>query len=269
MDVAAAKELLQNLITASEQLGVNQKKVPVWKAMLDKMPAYMIDDEGVVKEWLTPKLTDRLSHRHSSQFYALYDGMPQEIAGNPQLQAAFKRVIEIKLEQHWKKGSGFMSFGLVQLGQAATSLGESELAYQCLIHLVNRYWLHNLASMHNHKSLFNMDISGGLPAVIIKMLVASEPGKLQLLPALPAAWPSGTIEGVLCRGQIEVKRLHWKPDRIVVSLVSGRQQTIHLQVPAEVAGGEVSAGDAECAADGSQECLCAGASVSTGCYVRY
>ena len=63
-----------------------------------------------------------------------------------------------------------MSFGVVQLGQAATSLGESEMAYKCLIPLVNRYWLNNLASMHNHKSLFNMDISGGMPAVIIKML---------------------------------------------------------------------------------------------------
>ena len=55
-----------------------------------------------------------------------------------------------------------MSFGLVQLGQAAASLGEGELAYECLVHLVNRFWLNNLASMHNHKSLFNMDISGGI-----------------------------------------------------------------------------------------------------------
>ncbi len=80
---------------------------------------------------------------------------------------------------------------------------------------MNRFWLNNLASMHNHRSLFNMDISGGMPAVIIKMLVASDPGRIQLLPALPAAWPSGTIEGVLCRGAIEIKSLQWdgKPDR--------------------------------------------------------
>jgi len=46
----------------------------------------------------------------------------------------------------------------------------------------------HLASMHNHKTLFNMDISGGLPAVIIKMLMASDSGKIRLLPALPDAW---------------------------------------------------------------------------------
>ncbi len=72
--------------------------------------------------------------------------------------------------------------------------------------------VNHLASMHHHRSLFNGDISGGMPAVINKMLVASEPGRMQLLPALPKAWPTGTIEGVLCRGQIEVKRLHWSPD---------------------------------------------------------
>jgi len=233
MDVAAAKELLRNVIAASRELGVNREKIPLWQTMLKKMPEYMISKDGVAKEWLTPKLEDNLSHRHSSQLYPLYDGMPEEIAKNPKLKAAFKRIVEIKLEKHWKR-SGFMSFGLVQLGQAATSLGENELAYECLVHLVNRFWLHNLASMHNHKSLFNMDISGGMPAVIIKMLVSSEPGNIQLLPALPVVWPSGTIEGVLCRGQVEIKRLHWDKDRILVSLISGKKQSIILEAPSEI-----------------------------------
>ena len=235
MDVAAAKELLNNIIAGSQELRVNKEKILVWQRMLDKMPDYMIDEKlGVVKEWLTPRLEEELNHRHSSQLYALYDGMPEEIANNRELRAAFKRIIEIKLNKHWKEGSGFMSFGLVQLGQAATSLEESELAYECLTHLVNRYWLNNLASLHNHKSLFNMDISGGMPAVIIKMLVASEPGKVKLLPALPAAWPSGVIEGVLCRGQIEIKRLDWSKDRILISLVSAKNQSITLETPAEI-----------------------------------
>ena len=245
MDVAAAKELLQNLITASRQLGKNQEKISLWQAMLKKMPDYMINDEGIIKEWLTPRLDNRDSHRHSSQLYPLYDGMPKEIAESPALQAAFKKSIEYKLERHWKgKRSGFMSFGLVQLGQAATSLGENELAYECLIHLVNRFWLHNLASMHNHKSLFNMDISGGMPAVLIKMLAASEPGRIQLLPALPAAWPAGTIEGVLCRGQIEIKRLHWDNNRIRISLESAVRQPITLEAPSEITNISVKKGKA-------------------------
>jgi hypothetical protein len=162
------------------------------------------------------------------------------------LQAAFRKSIEYKLDKHWKNNQrGFMSFGLVQLGQAATSLGEGELAYHCLKHLVNRFWLNNLASMHNHRSLFNMDISGGMPAVIIKMLVASDVGKIQLLPALPAAWPAGRIEGMLCRGAVQVNSLQWDGNKIEVTLTSSKPQTVVLQLPAEIAQLSVTGGTAK------------------------
>jgi hypothetical protein len=186
MDVAAAKELLSNLITASRELGVNGETIPLWSSMIDKMPPYMINDEGIIKEWLTPRLENNDHHRHSSQLYPLYDGIPLEIEESRELREAFKKSIEYKLDKHWRNNPrGFMSFGLVQLGQAATSLGEGELAYECLQHLVNRFWLNNLASMHNHRTLFNMDISGGMPAVVIKMLVASEPGGIHRRGAVP------------------------------------------------------------------------------------
>jgi hypothetical protein len=237
MDVAAAKELLGNTIAASRELNVNKDKIPVWVKMLAKMPEYMINEDGAVQEWLTPKLADNYNHRHNSQLYPLFDGMPEEIAKDPKLKAAFKRLIELKLERHWsnwEKQGGFMSFGLVQLGQASASLGEADLAYRCLVPLLNRYWLHNLASMHNAKKLFNTDISGGLPAVLIKMLVASDPGVVRLFPALPSAWPSGTIEGVLCRGQVEITRLTWDGATIQVAFKTARAQEISLFAPGEI-----------------------------------
>ncbi|HUG53038.1 MAG TPA: glycoside hydrolase N-terminal domain-containing protein [Vicinamibacteria bacterium] len=237
MDVAAAKELLTSLIAASRELGVNQGKIPVWERMLEKMPPYVFGPEGEVKEWLAPELEDNHAHRHTSQLYALYDGLPREIAQSPALQAAFKRVIELKLERHWKdwqRTRGYMSFGLVQLGQAATSLGDRELAYRSFLPLVNRYWLGNLASTHDYRSLFNMDVSGGLPAVLIRMLVASEPGTVHLLPAAPDAWPEGAIEGVLCRGQVEVERLEWRKSALEVILVSPRAQQIVVRAPSAI-----------------------------------
>jgi hypothetical protein len=247
MDVAAAKELLINTIAASRELNLNLDKIPLWEKMLAKMPDYMINEGGAVKEWLTPKLEDNYDHRHTSQLYALFDGMPEEIAKSPKLQAAFKRLIELKLERHWsnwEKQGGFMSFGLVQLGQASASLGEADLAYRCLVPLINRYWYSSLASTHNAKKLFNMDISGGLPAVLIKMLVASELGKIRLLPARPAAWPSGTIDGVRCRGQIEIKRLHWDGKTIQVFLKSEKKQDISLDAPGEIKNLTVKKGEA-------------------------
>lgn len=235
MDIAATRELLLNTIAASEELGVNKEKIAVWKKMLAKLPPYMISTEGYVQEWTTPKLKDQLDHRHSSQLYALYDGMPEAIEKDPLLQNGFKKIIDIKLNKYWKDNAkGFMSFGLVQLGQAATSLKDADLAYQCLIPLVQRYWLSNMASMHNHKSLFNMDISGGMPAVILKMLVESDGGRIQLLPALPRDWTTGSVEGVLCRGQIEIKRMQWSPRVIDVTLVSGKAQDILMETPTDI-----------------------------------
>jgi alpha-L-fucosidase 2 len=66
------------------------------------------------------------------------------------------------------------------------------------------------------------------------MLVASDPGWIQLLPALPAAWPAGAVEGALCRGQIEIERLEWSRGRILVALVSAREQSIVLSAPAAI-----------------------------------
>ncbi len=91
MDVAVAKELLSNLISASRELKVNQQKIPQWQAMLEKMPPYMIDENGIIKEWLTPRLENRDSHRHSSQLYPLFDGLPQEIAESPELRQRLRR----------------------------------------------------------------------------------------------------------------------------------------------------------------------------------
>lgn len=228
MDVAVAKELFNNLIAASRELGVNRDKIPLWQSMLAKMPDYMINDKGFVKEWLTPRLENNEGHRHASQFYPLYHGMlPEEIASNSELKEAYRRSINYRLDNHWRKDTrGFMSFGLVQLGLAGASLRDSEIVHECLKHLVNRFWLDNLASTHNQKSLFNMDISGGMPAVIIKMLVASEVGHISLLPALPSIWPEGEIQGVLCRGQIEIKSLKWDQDKVRAVLLSDKDQTI-------------------------------------------
>lgn len=227
MDVAVAKELFANLITVSKQLGTNTDQIAKWQDMLSKMPDYSIDENGMIKEWLTPRLANNDAHRHSSQLYPLYDTWPEEIAASTELQDAFKNSIVYKLDKHWRSSrSGFMSFGLVQLGQAAAALGEGELAYECMGHLVNRFWLNNMASMHNHKTLFNMDISGGQPAVLIKMLAYSDPGKIDLLPALPKAWPEGRIDGILCRGQVEITTLEWGASTVSAELLSAKNQTV-------------------------------------------
>ena len=235
MDIAAVKELLENALAASRKLGCNPDKIPVWEKMLTKMPAYSVEGNGIIKEWLTPKLENNDAHRHSSQLYPLYDDLPAEIDNSPQLRSAFMKSVEDKLERYWKDNQrGYMSFGIVQLGQVSAGLGHGELVHHCLKHLVNGFWLNNLASTHNRHALFNMDISGGQPSIIIKALADSFPGKVRLLPALPKAWDKGSIEGILCRGAIEINRLHWDQNQVEVEMTSARDQEISLVLPAAI-----------------------------------
>ncbi len=81
--------------------------------------------------------------------------------------------------------------------------------------------------MHNHRSLFNMDISGGMPAVIIKMLVAS--GRRQdSTPARPArglAFRPDRSRGV--PGAVAIDSLQWDGKQVAVTLSCVKSQNDH------------------------------------------
>ena len=231
MDIAVAKELLANLVTVCSQQKIEAEKVNQWKAMLAKMPAYMTNQDGAVKEWTTPLLEDNYEHRHCSHLYALFDGMPDEIATNPALRKAFMSAAEKRMDVRKREHGGVMAFGLVQLGQCVSSLHDAAMSYEVVDWLANNYRLRNMMTTHDPGGIFNTDASGGLPHIIVKMLVDAQPGRIEVLPALPAEWPSGTIEGVRCRGQIEMRRLTWDAAKIVVTLRSDAKQDVTLKAP--------------------------------------
>jgi len=104
-----------------------------------------------------------------------------------------------------------MAFGLTQLGMSAAYLRDTSHAYECVEWMTNGYWSPAMVSQHDPGDILNTDISGGLPAVIMTMLVqsfepaaAGAPWRISILPCLPAEWPHGSLEGVRCRGGFEV-----------------------------------------------------------------
>jgi alpha-L-fucosidase 2 len=267
MDIGVARELLNNCIAASEILGVGNEHVKRWKSMLKKMPDYLINDKGAVKEWSTPLLEDNDAHRHASHLYALFNGLPEEIAGNPTLVKAFDKTLENRMEIRRRefmsptlrgltalekaaipnytpsgdngeviegRPPGEMAFGIVQQGFAAASLHKSDVCGQILDWLANCYWFPNFISTHNPKAIFNTDISGGLPALILRMLVDSQPGWIELMPAWPKTMPAGNIEGAALRGQIILKKLSWNGKKIEAVLFSGIQQNVQLRTTGRI-----------------------------------
>jgi alpha-L-fucosidase 2 len=234
MDVMIAKQLLRNCIAAANILKLDQQKVKQWQIMLGKMPAYEVAVDGTLKEWLWKEFTENHKHRHASQLYALFDEIAPEFKNDERLRAAALKVIEEKMKFREKEGGGEMAFGLAQLGIAAAHLGDAEKAYQLLQWLAGKYWSNGMGSFHNVQSLFNTDISGGLPYLVSQMLTYSEPGIVSLLPALPMAWKTGSINGLLLRGNIVIKELTWNEKQIHCTLVTPISQKIKLQFPFSV-----------------------------------
>jgi hypothetical protein len=135
------------------------------------------------------------------------------------------------MEIRKKENGGIMAFGLVQLGLTATSLRDRAMAYEVLEWLSSNYWNPNLVSTHDPKKVFNTDICGGFPAVVSRMLLDSGEGWVELLPALPEAWPNGAVEGLRARGRIAVDRLEWSPRALACTLRSEVAQPVELRLP--------------------------------------
>ena len=72
------------------------------------------------------------------------------------------------------------------------------------------------------------------------MLVESQPGKIDFLPAWPADMPPGKIEGVALRGQITLKELSWKGKEINAVLRSGVKTSVTISAPGEIVKTEAS-----------------------------
>lgn len=98
---------------------------------------------------------------------------------------------------------------------------------------------------HDPGFLFNFDLTGGYPAIIIKMLAYSEPERLALLHAKPAEIATGTINGVLLRGGIQLEKLSWNNKKIDVVLSSSSDQVLEIDFPQNILSASAKGGTIE------------------------
>ncbi|AKD02092.1 glycoside hydrolase N-terminal domain-containing protein [Pontibacter korlensis] len=244
MDVMIAKQLLRNCIAAAQELKIDKEQVKVWKTMLTKMPDYQVAEDGALKEWLTPVLKDNHQHRHISHLYALYDIVDPDFKQNPELMKAAAMVVEEHMKFRREENGGEMVFGLAQMAFVTANLEDAATTAELINWLARYYWTSGMATYHNPGSLFNMDLSGGYPSAIMRALAYAEPGLIKLLPALPPDWKKGKIEGLLLRGQVELKSLAWDGNQVNVTLQSGKKQQVEMMLPKEIASVKTVAGNA-------------------------
>jgi len=246
MDVAVAKEVLTNLCEGCRHLGIKAEQVTRWDAMISKLPAYAVNDEGALKEWIHPELHDYYLHRHMPHLYPLFPGFEITRETDPVIFEACRVALEKRQQIGQDARSGW---ALAHAASTYARLNDGDRALDCLDDLIRSSTGINLFTYHNdwrHMGLtvfwnfkdriFQIDANFGLTAAVLEMLVYSNRDIIGILPALPAKWEKGAVSGILCRGGAEVD-INWDmPEgRITLKLTAKRTGTCTLRFPTAVA----------------------------------
>ena len=227
-DVAGMKQLTRNLITLIEEGYLPEENLADYRDVLGRLPDYSIDSTGELREWLWHGVENNSNHRHAAHLYPLYDGVDPDFERRPELKDAALVAIERRLQfRRPRRGSG-MAFGLVHLGMASAHLKNKQYARECVNWLVNSYWTPAFGSYHDPGRIFNVDIAGGVPAVVSYMLVQSTNEEIELLPCLPDEWSDGFVKGLPARGGFQLD-LWWEDGELTKATIrstAGRPCTV-------------------------------------------
>ena len=222
MDIAVANEVLTNLISDCRELMIEQKKIPKWEALLGKLPLYSVTADGKIPEFPGGRVA--AGHRHHSQLYPCYQSFDPLFETNATLRSAAQATVRTKIAGS-DAGGEQSSFGRMQSGVSAAFLGLPEEAYGRLkVMAVKRSMTPSLITTHEPDAqIFNTDANGGIPKVVNTMLMFSRPGRIDLLPSLPAAWPSGSVKGLRACGGITVD-IEWKDRKVTHYRIASKEK---------------------------------------------
>ncbi|MCK4824241.1 alpha-L-fucosidase, partial [bacterium] len=124
MDIAALKQLLRNLIRLEDEGWLGKDRMAGWEKIINNLPAYAVQEDGDLKEWIWPEYLNDNRHRHASHLYPLFYEVDPDFEERPELKRAAIQAIENRLQYRRDNNGAEMAFGLVQKGLAAAHLND-------------------------------------------------------------------------------------------------------------------------------------------------